>query len=249
MIAPAIPSTVAELAFDTLARVARSGIWISSHVKAIRSTALCRAWGDVFAWLADRPGAFLHQAIGPCGLPADRWTARFQLRMIAATAGVGGTRCLVAPVGSQRRRSGVALANRAALCMDRGDERISLEADPIALAYEFADAHIENAEYRARTNSRLAAVFAELGIRRLGDLQPGRLLAYFERQERLGNMFGSTANAYRTAVWKFLRWLVIDRQAYDFARTLAELDAQGVNQTAIKRGKRRSASRKGGARG
>lgn len=247
MIAKVILDTAADVAFDVLARVARSGIWIDSHVKACRSTLLCRRFGDMFEWLAERPNTFVYQAFDVCKLPVSRFTARWSVSVIARAAGVGGVRCLVTPVGGQRI-NGVCFASRAALTVASGNVQITLDADPIALAYQFADARIRNAEYRQRTASRLVATFKELGICRLGDLQPGRLLAYFERQERLGNMFASTANAYRTAVWKFARWLVIDRKVYQFARVLAELDAQGVNQTAVIRGQRRQ-TRKGGRHG
>jgi len=237
--------TLAEQAFDVLARVARSDIWIDSHLAARQSVEICHCWGDVCDYLR-RQRVFLHIACDSCGLPFGRSLARWQFLSIAQTAGVRGCRRFTGtafaryrgPRGEQK----LFLARRELSVKDADDD--ALDADPIELAYQFAFAKIRNAEYRQRTASRLAATFKELGIRQLRDLQPGKLLAYFEREVRLENMFSSTANAYRTAVWKFCRWLVVDRKCYAFARTLAELDAQGVNQTALIRGKRQQTFRR-----
>jgi len=254
LIAPSTPRpTLAEQAFETLARVARSGIWINSHVAARQSVEACRCWGDVLDYLRQQ-SAFLHVACDAYGLPFGRSLARWQFLSIGRTAGVRGCRQFThaafaycrGPRGEQKL-----FVARAELSIKDADDDV-LDADPVELAYAFAFAKIRNAEYRQRTASRLAAIFQELGIRQLRDLQPGRLLGYFDKQIRLESMHASTANAYRTAVWKFCRWLVVDRKFYAFARTLAELDAQGVNQTALIRGKRqqtfrRRAGKKGGA--
>jgi len=244
--------TLAEQAFDVLARVARSGIWISSHLAARQSVEICRVWGDVCDYLRQQ-AVFLHVACDACGLPFGRSLARWQFLSIGCTAGVRGCRQFTragfgycrGPRGEQKL-----FVARAELSLADADDGL-LDVDPVELAYAFAFAKIRNVEYRQRTASRLAAIFQELGIRQLRDLQPGRLLAYFDKQVRLENMHASTANAYRTAVWKFCRWLVVDRKCYAFGRTLAELDAQGVNQTALIRGQRpqtfrRRAAQKGG---
>jgi len=235
--------TLAEQAFEILARVGRSGIWISSHVAARQSVEICRVWGDVCDYLR-RQSVFLHVACDGCGLPFGRSLARWQFLSIGRTAGVRGCRQFThAAFANCKRAEQKLFVARAELSIKAADDDL-LDADPVELAYAFAFAKIRNAEYRQRTASRLAAIFQELGIRQLRDLQPGRLLAYFDKQVRLENMHASTANAYRTAVWKFCRWLVVDRKCYAFGRTLAELDAQGVNQTALIRGKRQQTFRR-----
>lgn len=219
-----------EEIFTTLDRVTASGIWIASPRHALQSAYLIAWWRSVFRRTRKSGRSFSH-TLGP-HLYLRR---KFQLFSIAGAAGVRDVRF------DRRggRRNGTLPPT---ICLMQADDSL-LSCDPLALVYEFADAKFNAGSYRRKVKSRLSALFLTAGIRQLADVQPARVFPFLAEETRKGRMTKSTANAYRIALWNFVRWLVYDRKQYALARMLARLDAQGVKQTTLIRG-----GRKGGGK-
>lgn len=217
--------------FAVLSRVTTSGIWIASPRHALRAAYLFQWWQRVFAAVSQSGDSFC------VSMGASMYHRRTpQLRNIARAAGV----CGIVLNGRQGRGTG----RLSSLHLIESDPSI-LEADPIPLIFDFTKRKLRKTDYRQKVESRLSALFLTMGIRTLADVQPGKILPFIDEEIKLRRMTAGTGNAYRAAIWNFVRWLVYDRKLHCLARVLVELDAQSVKQCTVIRGGRQASRKEG----